>query len=178
LAISKQKKNELVNQYVDWINNSQAFFFTEYKGLTMKNLNDLRKKARDVGGEFHIVKNTLSKVAFDDVGLKAPEKTFIGTTAIAIAYDDAPAMAKVISDFARESDFIKIKCGYLEKEFIDQNEIIALAELPPLPVLRAKLLGTIMAPASKLTRTLAEPARQVVAVLNAYANKENANAAV
>ena len=84
-------------------------------------------------------------------------------------------MAKVIKDFARTSEFVKIKGGYLEKNLISAAEVMALADLPPLPVLRAQLLGTIMAPASKLVRTLAEPARQLAAVIKAYADKDAAS---
>jgi len=177
LAISKQKKEELVTQYVDWMSGSQAFILTEYVGLTMKDLDELRKKMREVGSEFHIVKNSLCKVAFESTGLQYPENTFTGSNAIAFAFEDAPGTAKVVADYSRQSDFVKIKCGYLDNELISSNEIIALAELPPLPVLRAKLLGTILAPATKLVRTLAEPARQVAAVLQAYADQDAAQAA-
>lgn len=177
MAITKQKKEELVSQYVEWIKGSQAFILAEYVGLTVKDLDELRAKARDVGGEFHIVKNTLSKVAFEKAGLEYPENTFTGSTAIALAFEDAPGMAKIIADLSDESDFVKIKCGYLENELISAEEIKALAALPPLPVLRAQLLGTIMAPATKLARTLSEPARQVAAVLSAYADQEAAQAA-
>ncbi len=86
-------------------------------------------------------------------------------------------MAKVMKDYARTSEFVKIKGGYLEKKPISAAEVMALADLPPLPVLRAQLLGTIMAPASKLVRTLAEPARQLAAVIKAYADKDAATSA-
>ena len=90
---------------------------------------------------------------------------------------DAPETAKVLSDFARTSEFVKIKGGYLNRSPITAEEVKALADLPPLPVMRAQLLGVISAPASKLVRTLAEPARQVAAVLKSYADKDSAPAA-
>ena len=85
-------------------------------------------------------------------------------------------MAKIITDYARTSEFVKIKGGYLGREFMSADQVKALAELPPLPVMRAQLLGMLSAPASKLVRTLAEPARQVAAVLKAYAEKDAAPA--
>lgn len=176
MAISKEKKDELVNQYVDWINNSRAIFLTEYKGLTMKDLDELRQKAREVGGEYHIVKNTLSEIAFRNVGLQIQEDTLIGTTAIGFAFEDAPGMAKVIAEKAKESDFITVKCGYLNKEFINSADVIELAELPPLPVMRARLLGTLLEPANKLVRTLAEPARQITTVIKAFSELESVQA--
>jgi len=101
---------------------------------------------------------------------------FEETTAICFAFEDAPAIAKVMSEFARTSDFLKIKGGYLGKDLMSVEDVKSLAELPPLPVMRAQLLGTLMAPASQLARVLAEPARQVAAVLKAYADKDSAEA--
>ena len=178
MAISKKQKNEFVAQYVEWLNHSQAVFVTEYSGLTMKNIDDLRAKVREAGGEFHIVKNTLGKVAFEQAGLRVSEKLLTGSTAIAFAFQDTPAMAKVISEYARTSEFVKIKGGYLEKRAIGPDQVKALAELPPLPVMRAQLLGTLQAPASKLVRTLAEPARALAAVIKAYAEPEPLQSAV
>lgn len=172
MAISKERKNELVAQYVDWLSKSQAVVITEYSGLTMKQLDDLRIKVRDAGGEFHIVKNTLGRVAFEQAGMQIPQGFLEGSTAVAFAFQDAPAMAKTITEFARTSEFVKVKGGYLAKAPIQENDIKALAELPPLPVMRARILGVLLAPASQLVRTIAEPARQVASVLKAYADKD------
>jgi large subunit ribosomal protein L10 len=172
LAISKQQKDALVSEYAEWINRSKALILTEYTGLTMKQIDDLRAKTREAGGEFHIIKNTLGRVAFESTGMPVQEKFLEGSTAIAFAFKDAPGLAKTLTDFARSSDFLKIKGGYLEKRPISPDQVKALAELPPLPVMRAQLLGVLLAPASKLARTLAEPARQVAAALKAYAEKD------
>ncbi len=173
MAITKQHKKELVAQYIDWVDRSQALIITEYTGMTMKQIDELRAKVREAGGEFHIVKNTLCIVAFESAGMQTPEKLLEGSTAMAFAFQDAPAMAKVITEFARGSDFVKVKGGYLDRKPIDANAVKYLAELPPLPVMRAQLLGVIVAPASKLVRTLAEPARQVASVFKAYAEKDS-----
>lgn len=177
MAISKKHKDELVTQYVKWVNQSQAMIVTEYRGMSMKQVDDLRAKVRDAGGEFHIVKNTLGEVALKQAGLSLPPKLLEGSSAIVFAFRNAPEMAKVVNDYTRTSEFIKVKGGYLEKRSISAEEVKSLATLPPLPVLRAQLLGTLMAPASKLLRTLAEPARQLAAVIKAYAEKDAAEAA-
>jgi large subunit ribosomal protein L10 len=178
LAISKKQKDELVSEYTAWINRSKALILTEYTGLSMKQIDDLRLKAREAGGEFHVVKNTLSKVAFESAKMPLPEKFLEGSTAIAFAFNDAPGMAKTLTEFARTSDFLKIKGGYLDKQAISSDQVKALADLPPLPVMRAQLMGVLLAPASKLARTLAEPARQVAAALKAYAEKDVSTANV
>ena len=173
MAISKQRKDELITHYIDWVSRSQALIVTEYSGLSMKQVDDLRSKVREVGGEFHIVKNTLGKVAFEQFGLPDPGKLLEGSTAIAFAFQDAPAMAKVFMEYGRTTDFIKIKGGYLAKSLMSPAQVRALAELPPLSVMRSQLLGVLLAPAGKLVRTIAEPARQVAAVLKAYAEQES-----
>lgn len=174
MAISKERKNELVTLYIERAGRSKAMIITEYSGLTMKQIDDLRGKAREVGGEFHIVKNTLGKVAFLSAGLPVPENFLQGSTAIAFAFQDVPSLAKTMTEYARTNEFVKIKGGYLESKSISPDDVKALADLPPLPVLRAQLMGTILAPASKLVRTLAEPGRQLAAVLQAYVDRDAA----
>lgn len=176
MAISKERKQEILSQYSKWMEDSKAVVITEYTGLTMKNLDALRAKMREVGGEFHIVKNTLGKLAVQEAGFELNEDWFEGSTAIGFGFQDAPAVAKVVVDFAKESEFVKIKGGFLGPKAVNADSIKALADLPPLPVMRAQLLGTIMAPASKLVRTLAEPGRQVAAVVKAYADADGASA--
>jgi large subunit ribosomal protein L10 len=176
LAITKKRKNEMVSQYVEWVNRSRAVIMAEYKGVTMKQLDDLRAKIRESGGEFHVVKNTLGKLAFEDAGLPLKEGMFEGSTAVGFAFEDAPALAKTLTEFARTNEFVKIKGGYLGRDLLRSEDVRALADLPPLPVVRAQLLGVLQAPASQLVRILAEPGRQVASVLRAYSEKENAPA--
>jgi large subunit ribosomal protein L10 len=176
LAITKERKNELVTQYSEWVKQSKALVLTQYVGLTMKDIDALRAKVRENGGEFHIIKNTLAKLAFEQAGLSVQKEQFEGSTAIVFAFADAPATAKTVTDFAKSSEFLKIKGGFLEKQALTPSAVKELAELPPLPVVRAQLLGTLLAPASKLVRTLAEPGRMIAAVIKAHAEPEAAPA--
>jgi large subunit ribosomal protein L10 len=137
---------------------------------------ELRSKVRDAGGEFHIIKNTLGKLAFTSRGYEAPDDHFLGSTALGIAYDDPPSLAKAIFDYSKQVDFVKIKGGFLGKKHLTAEEIITLASLPPLPVARAQLLSTLLAPASQLSRLLAEPGRQIAQVLKSYADSESVTA--
>ena len=176
MAITKERKEELVAQYVEWIHASKAIYITEYTGLTMKQIEDLRGKAREVGGVFHIAKNTLTKIALEQAGYQVPEELVTGSTAVGFALEDAPSLAKTMSDFARTSDKLKIKGGFLHQAPIKAKDVTALAELPPLPIMRAQLLGVLLAPAGKLVRTLAEPGRSLAAVLQANLDKQNSPA--
>lgn len=177
MAITKAHKNELVAQYVDWTKRSEGLILIEYKGLTMKQIDELRGKVRESGGEFHIVKNTLSKVAFLSAGMQVPETLFEGSTAVIFAFKDVAGFTKTVLDFSKTADVVKIKGGYLGIQALSAEQVRALSELPPLPVIRAQLLGTLLAPASKLVRTLVEPARSLAAVFKAYGDKDTASAA-
>lgn len=177
MAITEKRKKEVVVEYQEWLGSSKAVILTGYTGLSMKELDALRAKVREVGGEFHILKNTLARLAFQEAGFEAPTEFFEGSTAAGFAFQDAPGLAKTMVDFAKTVDVLKVKGGFLANQAMTQAQVTALAELPPLPVMRAQLLGTIMTPASQVARTLAEPARQIAAVFKAYAEKDNVAAA-
>jgi large subunit ribosomal protein L10 len=173
LAFSKDHKSEIVAQYVDWFSKSQAVYTLSYAKMSMKDIDTLRVKVRDAGGEIHVIKNTLMKLALDELGV-SNQDTFEGLTIAGFAFSDAPALAKVFSEATAKSEIFAIKGGYLGKAAINAKQVKALADLPALPVMRAMLLGTINAPASKLVRTIAEPARGLAAVLKAYSEKDAA----
>ena len=140
----------------------------------MKDISDLRRDIRESGGEFHVIKNTLAKRAFDEVGREWKEGVFIGPTALGVSYTNPSGLAKVIQDFSKEFGTIQIKSGYLAERLVTVEEITALAELPSMAEMQVKLLSTIAAPASKLTRILAEPGRQLAAVLKSFSESESA----
>ncbi len=175
MAISKTHKRELVGDYTDWIKKSQALVIAEYKGLTMSDLDTLRSRMRENGGEFHVIKNTLGKLAFEEAGLKVPDDYFEGSTAIGFAFTDAAGTAKMLMEYSRTSEFLKIKGGFLGQQVMNSEDVRSLAELPPLPVMRARLLGALLAPAGQLARTIAEPARSLAAVFKAYSDREAAS---
>ncbi len=164
----------MVSQYTEWFNQSQAVFMLSFSKMSMKEIDALRAKAREAGGEAHVVKNRLVEMALRERGVSF-DKPLEGTTLMGFAFQDVPALAKVFSDAAK-ADAFEVKGGILGARVISAADVKALADMPPLPVVRAQLLGTLLAPASKLVRTLAEPARQVAAVVKAYSEKESAPA--
>ena len=172
MAISRQQKEELVEQYKKWLIESDGLILTHYHGLSVNAISDLRRDIRESGGEFHIIKNTLAKRAFEESGREWKKDVFIGPTALGVSYQNPSGLAKVIKNFSKEFGTIEIKSGYLAERLMTVEEIVTLAELPTMEVMRAKLLSTILAPASQLVRTLAEPGRQVAAVIKSYSEKE------
>jgi len=170
LAHTKEKKQEMVAKYETWIKDSEAIYLTEYTGLDMPAIDELRGKVREAGGEFHIMKNRLGKRAFKSTGMEIPEEFLTGSTAVGVAYEDAPGVAKAIADFAKDSELVKIKAGFLNGQFVSGDEITSLAKLPPLPIVRSQMLALFNTPATQLTRLLAEPGRQIAQVLKAFAD--------
>lgn len=172
MAISKKRRAELVSEYADLLKKSQALIITSYSGLRVKDIEALRRKVRESSGEFHVVKNTLATIALKAAGLPIPEDMLHTSTAIGFAFDDVPAVAKAIADFSKESEFVKVKGGVMEGKVLNSKQVEALASLPPLPVVRAQLLGLLNAPASRVAGVIAGGVRQVVNVVKAYSEKD------
>jgi large subunit ribosomal protein L10 len=105
--------------------------------------------------------------------LDVPAEYLTGSTALGIAFEDAPAVAKAIADFAREAEVVKIKGGFLGSEHLSEKSVTRLATLPPLPVVRGQLLAMLVTPGTQLTRLLAEPGRQIAQVLKAFADSND-----
>lgn len=176
MAISRQKKDQVLAQYQDWIERSQAVLLVEYTGLTVKQLDAIRAKVRESGGEFHIVKNTLVRRVLEAKDMQVPQGLLENSTAMTFAFSDVAATAKALTEAAKGLEVVKLKGGFLESQTLSAAQVKALAELPPLPVVRSQLLGVLQAPAGKLVRTLAEPARSLAAVFQARVDQAQAAA--
>jgi large subunit ribosomal protein L10 len=178
LAISKERKEEMLATYAEWLKKSEAVILVEYTGVKMKDLDNIRAKVRESDGEFHILKNTLARRAFADSGMSMPPDFLVQSTAVSFAFSDPASMAKALSDATKGNQFVKVKGGFMSGQTLTAAQVKALADMPPLPVVRAQLLGVLQAPAGKLVRTLAEPARGLAAVIKAFSEKASeANAA-
>ena len=176
MAITKERKAEVLTQYSDWLKKSQAVVLVEYTGVKMKDLDNIRAKIRESGGEFHVVKNTLVRRAFADNGLEVPQEYLVKSTALSFAFTDPASTAKALSDATKGNEFVKVKGGFMSGQLLNAAQVKALAEMPPLPIVRAQLLGVLQAPAGKLARTIAEPARGLAAVFKAFTEKAPAAA--
>lgn len=176
MAITKERKDELVAQYVDLLQNSRAIILTEYSGLNVKQMQDLRAQVRQAEGGYHVTKNTLLRIALAESGLELPEELLVGQLATGFAMNEVPSLAKALTEFAKDQDDLKIVGGLLNDEFLTAEQIKELAELPSLDELRAQIIGMLQAPARNLATVVAGGVRQVVNVLDAYAKQEEAEA--
>jgi large subunit ribosomal protein L10 len=173
LAISKQRKKELVDLYIDMINKSNALFLTEYTGLSVKDLQKLRGEIREVDGTYLVTKNTLLLHALEQTGKPVQADLLVGQLATGFAHSEAPAVAKMLSKFSKDSEQFAIKFGIMDDVFLTAEQVEALANLPTLDELKAQLLGLIQAPARNMASVVAGGVRQVVNVLDAYATQES-----
>lgn len=176
MALSKKRKEELLNSYLELLERHSSFVVTTYSGLTVHQLEMLRHAIREVEGEFSIVKNTLARLAFKQAGIELPEDALDGTTAIGFTSGDVAGLAKALMDLAKEADGFSVKYGMIDGVVYDRVKVKQLSELPPLPVVQSQLLSIITAPATKVAGTIAASARQLVNVFNAYAEKDSASA--
>lgn len=172
MAISRKKKEQLVAGYVDNLKNSEAIIVTDYRGLTVPEIQELRGKIRDAEGSYAVVKNTLAKRALEEAGLPAIDEMLIGPVGIGFCAHNVPGVAKAITDFAKKNDVLEVKGGLMDGKAIDEAAVKSLASLPSIDVLRAQILGLINAPATQLTGVVAGSVRQIINVVNAYAEKD------
>lgn len=170
MAFTRKEKEAMVDQYKDWVEKSNAFFVMSYQNMNMQAVDEARAQLRDVNGELHVVKNRLFKRVMKDMNLDYEEGFWEENNMVSFAFSDAPSVAKVMSEIAKTNVF-DIRLGYMDEKLLSASQVKALADLPTLPVMRGILLGTIMASATKLVRTLAEPARSMAAVVKAYSEE-------
>ena len=176
MAFTKEQKKVLISQYENWLKDSQAVFVLSYSKMTMNKITAIRAEARNTGGEIHVVKNTLMNIALKNIGYK-DTGLFDGSSIVGFAFEDPASLAKIFNKARKQLDIFAFKGGYLNSNPIEIDQIIMLANLPPMLQMRAQLLAMIAAPATQLVRTLEEPARSLAPVIKAYSEKEAAPAA-
>ena len=172
MAISKARKDELVAQYVELINSSNAIFMTEYTGLSVSDMEALREKVREADGAFYVTKNRLLRVAMEQTDTPVPDELLTGQMAAGFAMSDAPPLAKALVDYAKKEEKLIIKGVVFDGDVLTADGVKALASLPTLPEVQSQLVGIISAPARNLASVIASGVRQVVNVVDAYAKDE------
>ncbi|MBI3417456.1 MAG: 50S ribosomal protein L10 [Verrucomicrobia bacterium] len=167
----RAEKQFINNEYMARLNASPFFLVTDYQGLKVGHFTELRKRLRAGGAEIHVVKNSIFRIAAKEAGLADLAGMLAGQVAVVTGKRDVSTAAKTLKVFAAEFERPKIKFGYLNNQRLESGDILALAELPSIEVLRGKLLGLLQAPAGGLVRLLNTPATQLAQVLKAKAEK-------
>ncbi|MFZ4484849.1 MAG: 50S ribosomal protein L10 [Chthoniobacterales bacterium] len=163
----RPEKANIVKDLKDQLNASPFLLVADYTGLKVDQFSELRTRLVAVGAECHVVKNTMLKLAASELGLPDFSGSLAGQTAIITGEQDICATAKVVKVFTAEFKKLAVKAGILDNALLNPEQVQAMADLPPLPVLQAQLLGLLNSPASKLVRTLAEPGASLARALKA-----------
>jgi large subunit ribosomal protein L10 len=170
--VLKSEKEEMIKELHEKFSRTTTAIVAEFSKVDVETVTKLRKKFREGGVEYKVIKNTLARRAAQGTSVSVIADDFTGPVALCISYGDVVAPAKILTDFAKDlEDKIKIRTAVVEGRKIDANGVKALAKMPGLPELRAQLLGMLNQPAGKLVRTIAAPGSQLARVLQAHADK-------
>ena len=175
MAISKDRKEELVGVYGELLGQATGFVLADYKGISVKQVNTMREKLRDVNGAYVIVKNTLFKIALQEAGWPIPEDMLAGPTGVIFGTANFPAVAKVTLGFIKDYEgLFNIKGGVMAGQILTGKQVDAVSSLPSLDELRAQLIGLIAQPATGLAGVINGVVAAVPQVLQAYVSKNEA----
>jgi large subunit ribosomal protein L10 len=167
----RAEKKILTQEYLKRLNASPFFIVVDYKGMTVIHMNELRKRLAGARAEVHVVKNSVFRIAAKEAGVGDMNGSLAGQLAVVSGQKDISTAAKVVKTFGTEFERLKVQFGYLNNQRVEQAEIIKLADLPSIEVLRAGLLGVLNAPAPTLARLLQTPSSQLARVLQARSEK-------
>jgi len=168
----KEQKAEQVELLTEKLKKAKVAVLTDYRGLTVKQMQDLRGKLRTGNVEYRVVKNTLARRAADAAGYKDLESELKGPVAIAFGYDDLSLPPRLINEFVRTTRLkLEVVGGVVEGRVFNRDQIKQLADLPSREVLLAQLLGTLQSPVAQLVGIMQTPVQQLIGVLNAYKTK-------
>lgn len=166
MAKTRQQKEDTIVKLSEKLGKAKALVFTDYKGLNMKQLSDLRNNLRDVNGEFSITKNTLLKKAM-------PEASMEGPTATLFAYDDEISPIKILVKALKDAAIGKVKGGFLGTSPLDEAKVLQLATLPTKDELRGKTVGVLVAPLQGIVSVLQGNLRNLVYALSEISSLSN-----
>ena len=158
--MNKEQKQNYIKEMTAQFENSEAVLVTHYQGLTVKQLDDLRKKMREHGIKFQITKNRITKLALKNSKCKNLSDLFTGPTAVALS-EDAITSAKILTKFSKENENLKILGGIMGEEVLDVAGVANVATLPTLDEARAKIVGILRSPAQKIASILLAPASKI-----------------
>ncbi len=174
MALRLEDKKQFVKEVNAVAGESVTAVAAEYRGLSVADMTELRKEARNAGVYLRVVKNTLARRAVEGTDFECMRDTLKGPILLAFGKDDPGAAARVIKDFAKGHDALKAISLSTGGQLLPASDLATLANLPTLDQAHAILLGVMMAPMTKLVRTLAEPSGMLARTLSARGDQEAA----
>lgn len=173
----KEEKAVQIEQMREWVKSSPYLIVLDYSGMKVSEFSELRGRLRKVGAAVKVVKNTLFRRALGEASFPEMDKDLAGQTAVVAGGKDAPAAAKVIKSFKAEFTRPVLRAGLMDGKVLGVSELVMLADLPSLEVLRGRILGALAAPGTTLVRLIAEPGARLARLLKAKSESGPAAAA-
>ena len=174
MPIGLKEKQAIVAEVNETASKALSAVMADYRGVPVDEMTSLRKTAREAGIQVRVIRNTLAKRAFEGTEFECMEESLKGPILLAFAKEDPGAAARVINDFAKEHDALKAVSLSVSGQLLPASDLAKLADLPTFDQARAMLLGVMMAPMTKLARTLAEPPAMIARTLSARGSQEAA----
>jgi len=171
-SVPDPQKSKIVQELHDKFSRMKTAVLSDYQGLSVKQINVLRKELREKSVEFYVVKNTLAKRASKETPLSILDAHFKGPTAVALSYDDPVTPVKVLTEFSKKEPKLKITVGFVEGREFDCDTLKELAKLPPREVLLSRMLSGFNGPSGKFVGTLNGVLVKFVGILNAIKEKK------
>lgn len=171
MAISKEKKEKIVADLVEKFSRSQGLIMTDYRGLKVEEMRTLRNRLREESCSYHVVKNSLVKLAMEKVGLPLEETLLAGPTAIGFCYQDMVAPAKAIVNYAQETKTLSVRGGVMGNRIVSEEEMISLSQLPTRDELLAQMIAQLQTPLVGLVNLLSDSLRALIYLLQARAEQ-------
>jgi large subunit ribosomal protein L10 len=172
-----QEKYEAVAEIKDKLGSASAFVIADYRGLNVKEMQELRRNMTEADCQIKIYKNRLTKIALAELEMDSMDEYLDGPTAFALSNADPVVVAKTVMDFAKEHEALEVKGGYIDEAVVDAATVKALAALPSREELIAKLMGSLQSPTAGLVRVLDGPMSAFARTLRAIADQKAAEAA-
>lgn len=168
--MATQEKIDIVQAYTDKFKTAKSVYLTDFSGIDVPTITEIRKKFREENIEYKVLKNRLAKRSLNAAEISDLDEHLIGVNAFAISYDDPVAPAKIIKEYNKKKELLKLKVVYLEGQVFTADKAAALADLPTREELLAKFVGLLQAPLSKLLGTLQAPMQKLAGTLDAVKN--------
>jgi large subunit ribosomal protein L10 len=170
--MNRTEKKQLIDQlHTEFVASPHAIL-VDFRGLSVPAVTEFRKRVRQAGSRYRVVKNTLALRAVKDTPLEKLGAKLDGATGVAYTAGDPVSLAKVLMDFAKDHPALSVKAGVVSgSQMLDSEGVKALSTMPGLPELRARLLGLLQLPATQLVRLLSAPGTQLAQVLQAHQDK-------
>ena len=165
MSLSRATKKEILGGYAEALASAEHAFVIGFKGITVNQVTDLRNRVRKCGGQYVVVKNTLARLAVAGKPLEQVREHFVGPTAVVFSKSDPVSLAKVLTEFAKDTPVIEFKAGLVEGQAIAAGQVKEIASLPSRNELIAKLLFLLQSPITRFVRVLAASGPQRLAIV-------------